>query len=115
MLPLYSQHPTDALFSLLPIGFWAECDSQLSTAKTLMYRFPSQHILWGYFTGNILVIITIFAYLNRRNITNMFIANLSISDTLVILIALPFRVSIELYFTLLIIQGVQHSLILFEK
>ena len=52
-----------------------------------------KELIWFTNSGNILVIITVFSYLNRRNVTNMFIVNLSVSDTLVIVFALPFRVS----------------------
>ena len=44
-------------------------------------------------SGNILVVATVIGFLNRRNVTNMFIVSLSISDIFVILFALPFRVS----------------------
>ena len=47
-----------------------------------------------YKTGNILVIITIFRFMSRESITNIFIANLNAGDILVIGFALPFRVSI---------------------
>ncbi len=43
-------------------------------------------------TGNLLVIVTVFGFLNHRQVTNIFIASLSISDFLVILFAMPFKV-----------------------
>ena len=46
-----------------------------------------------YVSGNFLVIITIFRFMNRESVTNLFIANLSFGDILVIEFALPFRVS----------------------
>ena len=46
-----------------------------------------------YVSGNLLVIITIFHFMNRESVTNIFIANLSFGDILVIGFALPFRVS----------------------
>ena len=44
-------------------------------------------------SGNIFVIITIFRFMNRESVTNLFIANLSFGDILVLGFALPFRVS----------------------
>ena len=44
-------------------------------------------------SGNILVVATVIGFLNRRNVTNMFIVSLSIGDIFVILFSLPFRVS----------------------
>ena len=49
--------------------------------------------IYFYFLGNILVIITVIGYLNKRNVTNMFIVNLSVGDVLVILFALPLKVN----------------------
>ena len=46
-----------------------------------------------YSIGNFLVIITIFRFMNGESVTNLFIANLSLGDILVIGFALPFRVS----------------------
>ena len=45
------------------------------------------------FSGNILVLITIFRFMNTKSVTNLFIVNLSFGDILVIGLALPFRVS----------------------
>ena len=64
-----------------------------------LLHFFYQHTLLtklfvGYILGNLLVIITIMLYMNRENVTNIFITNLSISDLLVITYALPLRVSI---------------------
>ena len=49
--------------------------------------------LFTHQTGNLLVIITVFRYMNRDNVINLFIVNLSIGDILVIGFAMPFRVS----------------------
>ena len=38
------------------------------------------------------MIITVIGFLDRRNVTNMFIVNLSVGDVLVILFALPLKV-----------------------
>ena len=46
-----------------------------------------------FLTGNILVLITIFHFMKCKSVTNIFIANLSFGDILVIGFALPFRVS----------------------
>ena len=45
------------------------------------------------FAGNLLVVITIFRFMNRKNVIYILIANLSVSDLLVIGFALPSRVS----------------------
>ena len=41
-----------------------------------------------------MVLITITRFMDKNNVTNIFIANLSIGDILVILFCLPFRVNI---------------------
>ena len=46
------------------------------------------------FSGNSLVLITITRFMDKTNVTNIFVANLSISDILVLLFCLPFRVNI---------------------
>ena len=44
------------------------------------------------------MIVTVFRFMKHENVTNLFIANLSFGDILVIGFALPFRVSIFLPF-----------------
>ena len=46
-----------------------------------------------HFVGNTLVLITISRFMDRGNVTNIFIINLSASDILVITFCLPFRVN----------------------
>ena len=70
------------------------------------YCFTQSYISTGnhhqnYVSGNILVLITIFRFMNHGSVTNIFIANLSFGDILVIGFALPFRVSdILIYYIL---------------
>ena len=50
-------------------------------------------IIKMFISGNILVLITILRFMNRKSVTNFFIANLSFGDILVIGFSLPFSVS----------------------
>ena len=47
-----------------------------------------------FFAGNLLVTITVARFMDRNNVTNIFIVNLSSSNILVLSFCLPFRVNI---------------------
>ena len=53
------------------------------------------HVLFH--TGNLTVVITILRFMNKENVTNIFIINLTVSDIIVIFFALPMRVRVMFY------------------
>ena len=68
-----------------------------SFASFLLLCLANQSVIYllcfFLFEGNLLVIITILRFMNRNNVTNIFIFNLSLSDLLVAAFCLPLRVS----------------------
>ena len=66
-------------------------DVSKANQSNMMFIFDV-HFL--HLIGNILVVIMVFCFMNRESVTNVFIANLSFGDILVIGFALPFRVSL---------------------
>ena len=48
--------------------------------------------LASYVVGNILVLITVWKFMGKANVTNIYIANLAVADFLVVVICVPFKV-----------------------
>ena len=66
-----------------------------TTFLRFYHKFFCHKLNWCFVLGNLLVIITILGFMNKNNVTNLFILNLSIGDLLVVLFALPLRVSTD--------------------
>ena len=60
---------------------------------TVQFQFDLvNNLLLLYLLGNLLVIITVFGWLPKDNVTYIFVGNLSIADLLVFVGCLPLRV-----------------------
>ena len=86
------------------------CDATFSVLRATRIVACSLLLLFTCI-GNLLVLATVYRYCNMRNTVNYFIANLSISDMVIVLFGEPFQLNVILTESKWLVEGVTGSVL----